>query len=455
MKRQLKYGSAGLCLSVVLTACGGGSSGSPDSQSPDVDLSNPDGGSTTLRQRMTTGIDASDTDSQWSCSYPNAGNTTTAFQFWADGNGRNIDGDGATVNFTWTADEANNAVSATIPDLGVGGLNSIVFQSDDRFTAFDTINDEVIACERGEGETQDAETGGMDLELALSNGADASSQSTFWNCGIVSYAFLDDGNAILSDETGDSPLTWEVNEANSIVASGFSGFVLQNVSFPNADEFTAVDFLSGDTRNCTRQALNRDEERLITGSSLVDIGNQSWECDLDSEPNLDIHILFYADGSGQTVIVSEDDLDGNEIAWEVSELTGSLIFDGDELANFAFENDTRWVANTDEGRLSCDIRNSIPLDALLVTSATGTDLDNAWTCNEEIAIAFGFDKTGAIIEGNDNDPFTWETFNLGSSYDIVLTAIDESDEAEINNVVMQNPGSFTGTVGDLALSCTR
>lgn len=59
---------------------------------------------------------------------------------------------------------------------------------------------------------------------------------------------------------------------------------------------------------------------------------------------------------------------------------GSLIFDGEELANFAFENDTRWVANTDEGRLSCAIRSSIPLDALLVTSAAGADLDNAWTC---------------------------------------------------------------------------
>lgn len=69
-----------------------------------------------------------------------------------------------------------------------------------------------------------------------------------------------------------------------------------------------------------------------------------------------MNILFYADGLGQTILEASDDIDGSPFSWEVSDATGLLSIDGDEMANFTVENDTRWVANTPEGSLACDRR---------------------------------------------------------------------------------------------------
>lgn len=256
----------------------------------------------------------------------------------------------------WSADEANNAVAATVPSLGVGGLNSILFDGDDRFSAMDGFQDEPVNCERTDSDAQVPDVNVLPLAERLSNGEDTLSRTSLWSCGDISYTFLDDGTAILGEQDAETVLSWEASSAQGVIASGINGFVLQRIEFTEADVFTAMDFASGQQRQCQLQLLNPVAERLITGRSAQQIGDESWQCQLDSDPGLDLHYLFHADGQGVFLIHLANGLDGQEFSWQVSEDTGLLNIDGEELANFAMQGDERWAANVEGGTLSCERR---------------------------------------------------------------------------------------------------
>lgn len=348
-----------ITLLVLQTACGGGSSSPAETA----------GAGESIEQRIITGADASDDGVLWACSYVNV-QRLADFRFWSDGNGLNSTDAGGDSAFTWTADEATMAITADIGSGISGGLNTIVFESDTLFTAFDTFEDEAISCERRSSVTPPVNPDSNDLSAIITS--TAADPNMKWSCNVTggisptqTQLFFDDFTGLSGDpddefafplitawtDSGDGSISVQIPDigitqvfSNFMFASDGSSFQASvDEGFGGgAAEYDCTKAASGVSSGGDPSQLSFEDRLTTSGSETA--RDQSWSC-FSTLLNETLTLFLWSDGtalnsspSGGEFFFDWAPVESRSAVSHVSSLNSNNVFD--VMRSIEFQSDT-------------------------------------------------------------------------------------------------------------------